>query len=237
MIRLENLSKTFWVRGRAKVVADNITVTFPGRTGVALMGRNGAGKSSMMSMLAGSLAPDSGTIRSTGSISWPVGYRGSFHGEMTAAQNTRFIARVYGVDADALSDFVEDFAELGQHFHLPIRSYSSGMSARLSFAVSMGLEFDTYLIDEVTSVGDEAFRVKSARLLLQRLNTSGAIVVSHGIRKLRQLCSCGAVLENGRLWWYDDLEEAIAHHLENMRRGLDAAPVNQREMALGEDDT
>ena len=225
MIRLENLSKTFWVRGRAKVVADNITVTFPGRTGVALMGRNGAGKSSMMSMLAGSLAPDSGTIRSTGSISWPVGYRGSFHGEMTAAQNTRFIARVYGVDADALSDFVEDFAELGQHFHLPIRSYSSGMSARLSFAVSMGLEFDTYLIDEVTSVGDAAFRDKSHAMLMDRLQDSGAVMVSHSLGKLRDICSKGVILEKGRLWWYDDIDDAIAHHTETMkgRAGRDAA--------------
>ena len=237
MIRLENVSKTFWVRGRPKVVADNITATFPGRTGVALIGRNGAGKSSMLSMLAGTLAPDAGTIRSTGSISWPVGFRGSFHGELTGAQNARFIARVYGVDSDALCDFVEDFAELGQHFHLPFRSYSSGMQARLSFAVSMGLEFDTYLIDEVTSVGDEVFRVKSARLLLQRLQSSGAIVVSHGIPKLRQLCSCGAVLENGRLWWYDDLEDAIAHHLENMKRGLGAPPPGQPDMALGEDES
>ena len=237
MIRLENVSKTFWVRGRPKVVADNISVTFPGRMCVALLGRNGAGKSSMLSMLAGTLEPDTGTIRAAGSISWPVGYRGSFHGEMTGAQNARFIARVYGVDADALSDFVEDFTELGQHYHLPIRSYSSGMIARLSFAVSMGLEFDTYLIDEVTSVGDEIFRVKSARLLLQRLKTSGAIMVSHGIPKLRQLCNCGAVLENGRLWWYDDLEDAIAHHLENMRRGLGPTPAGQAEMVLGEDDT
>ena len=237
MIQLQNVCKTFWVKGRPKVVADNISVTIPPRTGVGFMGRNGAGKSSLLSMIAGNLAPDSGTITAQGSISWPVGFRGSFHGDLTGAQNVRFIARIYGVDTEALIDFVEDFAELGEHYHLPFRTYSSGMRSRLSFGVSMGIPFDYYLIDEVTSVGDEAFRVKSARLLLQRLNTSGAIVVSHGIRKLRQLCSCGAVLENGRLWWYDDLEEAIAHHLENMRRGLDAAPVNQREMALGEDDT
>ena len=147
MIRLENVSKTFWMRGQPKVVADDITVTFPTGASVALLGRNGAGKSSMMAMLSGALAPDTGAIHSTGTISWPVGFRGSFHGEMTGAQNTRFIARIYGVDSDELTAFVEEFAELGQHFHLPFRSYSSGMQARLSFGVSMGLHFDTYLID------------------------------------------------------------------------------------------
>ena len=229
MIRLDGVSKTFWVRGQHKVVADRITATFPAGAAVALLGRNGAGKTSMLSMLAGTLAPDAGTIAVAGTVSWPVGFRGSFHGELTGAQNVRFIARVYGVDADALVDFVEDFAELGQHFHLPFRSYSSGMQARLSFGVSMGIDFDTYLIDEVTSVGDEAFRVKSARLLLQRLQTSGAVMVSHGMAKLRQICSHGAVLEGGRLWWYDDLEAAIAHHLRNMRADLarSATPVPQ----------
>ena len=220
MIRLENVSKTFWVRGQPKVVAEAITASFPTGAAVALLGRNGAGKSSMLAMLAGALAPDAGTIHTTGSISWPVGFRGSFHGELTGAQNTRFIARIYGVDADMLVEFVAEFAELGQHFHLPFRSYSTGMQARLSFAVSMGLDFDTYLIDEVTSVGDEVFRIKSARLLLQRLQTSGAVMVSHGMAKLRQICTHGAVLENGRLWWHDDLEDAIAHHLENMRAEL-----------------
>ena len=230
MIRLENVSKTFWMRGQPKVVADDITVTFPTGASVALLGRNGAGKTSMMAMLSGALAPDTGAIRSTGTISWPVGFKGSFHGEMTGAQNTRFIARIYGVDSDELVAFVEEFAELGQHFHLPFRSYSSGMQARLSFGVSMGLHFDTYLIDEVTSVGDQVFRVKSARMLLRRLKDSGAIMVSHGMGKLRELCQHGAVLENGRLWWYDDLEDAIAHHMDNMRIDLSG-----RDMALTQD--
>lgn len=222
MIRLEDVSKTFWVRGRPRVVADRISAVFPSGVGVGLLGRNGAGKSSLLSMLAGTLAPDDGRISSTGSISWPVGFRGSFHGELTGAQNTRFIARVYGVDSDELAAFVEDFAELGEHFHLPFRSYSSGMQARLSFGVSMGIHFDTYLIDEVTSVGDEVFRVKSARMLMQRLQSSGAIMVSHGMGKLRQICSMGAVLEDGRLYVYDDLEAAIAHHKANMEATLAA---------------
>ena len=236
MIRLENVSKTFWVRGRPRVVADGISAVFPSGTGVALLGRNGAGKTSLLAMLAGTLLPDAGTITSSGSISWPVGFRGSFHGEMTGAQNTRFIARIYGVDTDELIAFVEDFAELGEHFHLPFRSYSSGMQARLSFAVSMGIHFDTYLIDEVTSVGDEVFRVKSARMLMQRLQTSGAVMVSHGMGKLRQICSMGAVLEDGRLHLYDDIEAAIAHHKANMERTLAGRGGVPADGALAEEE-
>lgn len=216
MIRLENLSKTYWVSGEKKVVADNISVTFPTGASVALLGRNGAGKSSLLRMIAGTMDADHGRISSDGTISWPVGFAGSFHRDLTGAQNTRFVARVYGVDTDALSAFVEDFAELGAHFHLPFRTYSSGMRSRLSFGVSMGIRFDTYLVDEVTSVGDAAFKKKSRQVFLERIRTSGAIVVSHGMSMVRRLCTSGAVLERGHLTYYDNLEEAIAHHKENV---------------------
>jgi capsular polysaccharide transport system ATP-binding protein len=228
MIRIENLHKTFWVRGRPTVVARGMTATFPPRTGVALLGRNGAGKSTLLSMIAGTLKPDRGSITTDGTISWPVGFRGSFHADLTGAQNTRFIARVYGVDTDALAEFTEEFSELGEHFHLPFRTYSSGMRARLSFAVSMGIRFDTYLIDEVTSVGDAAFKAKSRLALMDRLQTSGAIMVTHSLGKLRAICTKGAVLDRGRLWWYEDVEDAVAHHLEIMRAtmGEDADAVS-----------
>ena len=216
MIRLENLSKTYWVSGEKKVVAKNISVTFPTGASVALLGRNGAGKSSLLRMIAGTMDADHGRITSDGTISWPVGFAGSFHRDLTGAQNTRFVARVYGVDTDALSAFVEDFAELGPHFHLPFRTYSSGMRSRLSFGVSMGIRFDTYLVDEVTSVGDAAFKKKSRQVFLERIRSSGAIVVSHGMSMVRRLCTSGAVLEDGHLTYYDNLEEAIAHHKANV---------------------
>ncbi|MFX4296231.1 ABC transporter ATP-binding protein [Sulfitobacter sp. DFL-23] len=121
---------------------------------VTLLGRNGAGKSSLLRMVAGTMEPTSGRIVSNGTISWPVGFAGSFHNELTGAQNVRFVARIYGVDTGDLVDFVQGFAEVGQHFHLPLKSYSSGMKSRLAFGTSMGIAFDTYLIDEVTAVGD-----------------------------------------------------------------------------------
>lgn len=216
MIRLENLTKAYWLGGRQKVVADNISATFPTGTSVALLGRNGAGKSSLLRMIAGTMDADYGRITSDGTISWPVGFAGSFHRDLTGAQNTRFIARVYGVDTDALADFVEDFAELGPHFYMPFRTYSSGMRSRLSFGVSMGIRFDTYLVDEVTSVGDASFKMKSRAVFLERVRTSGAIVVTHSMKMVRRLCTAGAVLESGQLSFYDDIEAAIAHHEANL---------------------
>ena len=179
---------------------------------VILVGPSGCGKSTLLRMIAGTVSPTSGRVLSDGTISWPVGFMGSFHGELTGAQNVRFVARIYGVDSDELVDYVEDFAELGQHYHQPFGSYSSGMRSRLAMGTSMGIHFDTYLVDEVTSVGDADFRAKSQRVFNQRMASSGAIVVSHSMPMIRNMCTMGAVLDRGRLTVFDRLEEAIAHH-------------------------
>ncbi|WP_415405225.1 ABC transporter ATP-binding protein [Tateyamaria sp. SN3-11] len=216
MIKLENLSKTFILEGQRKTVADNLNVTFPTGRSVALLGRNGAGKSTLLKMISGNMDPTEGRILTTGTISWPVGFAGAFHGELSGAQNTRFIARIYGVDTDEMVEFVRDFAKLGGHFHLPIRTYSSGMRARLAFGVSMAVAFDTYLVDEVTSVGDADFRRRSSEVFRARMANAGAIVVTHSMPMVRQLCDAGAVLEDGKLLYFDNLEHAIAHHERNL---------------------
>ena len=221
MIQLSDLTKSFYAGGSRKVVLDNVNAVFPTGESVALIGRNGAGKSSLMKIIAGTMDADSGGVVSDGTISWPVGFAGSFHGELTGAQNIRFVARVYGIDTDALLEFVAHFAELGEHFHMPVRTYSSGMRARLAFGLSMGVDFDTYLVDESTAVGDAAFRAKSKEYFLDRLSKSSAIVVSHGMKLLRQICTSGAVLENGKLVYYDKVEDAIAHHEYNMNSSQD----------------
>ncbi|MEC8796783.1 MAG: ATP-binding cassette domain-containing protein, partial [Pseudomonadota bacterium] len=154
MIRLHNLSKSYLVNGVRTVVADGLNATFETRGATALLGRNGAGKSSLLRMIAGTMDPDDGQIVKTGRVSWPVGFAGSFHGDLSGAQNARFIARVQGVDTDEMLDAVARFTGLGAHFHTPVKTYSAGMRARLAFAVSMAIPFDTYLVDEVTSVGD-----------------------------------------------------------------------------------
>ncbi len=216
MIALQNLTKTFVLNGRRKTVLNGVNAVFPTGVSVGLLGRNGAGKSTLLELIAGTADATSGAILADGSISFPVGFAGSFHPDMTGAQNTRFVARIYGVDSDALADYVADFAELGTHFHLPFRSYSSGMRSRLAFGVSMGLSFDTYLIDEVTAVGDAAFRKKSQMVFQDRMERSGAIFVSHSPQTLRDMCQAGAVLENGVLTYYDRIDDAITHHARNM---------------------
>lgn len=218
MIELRNLNKTYVLHGTHQTVARDLNFTFPAGECVGLLGRNGAGKSSLLRMISGTMLPDSGEVIRTGSVSWTVGFAGSFHPEMTGAQNAKFVARIYGVDTEEMLKFVDDFAGLGQHYYLPVRTYSSGMRSRLAFGVSLAIPFDTYLIDEVTSVGDAAFQAKSSAILKDRLKTSGAIIVSHSMPLLQQLCKSGAVLHNGRLFYYARIERAIEHH-EHMMRG------------------
>ena len=216
MIYLDNLTKHFPARGGRQTIVEDLTATFPTGSSVALLGRNGAGKSTLLKLIAGTIRPTRGRVLSTGSISYPVGFQGSFHPDLTGVQNPRFVARLYGVDSDALVDFVEDFAELGGHFRMPLRTYSAGMKSRLSFGVSMGIPFDTYLVDEVTSVGDGAFRHKSVQVFDARRERAGAIVVTHSPPMVKRLCDMAAVLERGQLHFYDDLDAALAHHERNL---------------------
>jgi capsular polysaccharide transport system ATP-binding protein len=216
MIRLIDAAKTYRMDGVEKCVLQPTTMTLPAGRSIGLLGRNGAGKSTLLRMIAGTQSLSRGRIEVTGSMSWPVGFAGSFHPDLSAAQNIRFVARVYGVDTDALLDFAEGFCELGAHFHLPCRTYSSGMLARLAFGASMGIAFDTYLVDEVTAVGDEVFRRKSNDMFLARMAKSGAIVVNHAPEVIRQLCDSVLVLENGQLEYFDTVEEGLRAHQRNL---------------------
>lgn len=211
-IALQGVSKTYRTAGAQVVVARDLDFEFPEGQAMALIGRNGAGKSSLLRMIAGTMQPDRGRIVRDGTISWPVGFQGSFHPDLTGVENARFAARLYGIDTGAITDFVADFAELGAFFKAPVRHYSAGMKARLAFAVSMAMPFNVYLIDEVTSVGDGAFREKSEDMLRARLSKSSAVIVSHSMELLTRLCTSGAVLENGRLFFYARVAKAIEHH-------------------------
>lgn len=216
MIELQNLTKSFPSKWGRKYIFRDLNLTFPTGMSVALMGRNGAGKSTLLQIIAGNMNPDSGKIVREGSLSFPVGFAGSFHRDLSGAQNTRFIARIYGVDTSELMEFVQDFTALGRNFYLPLRGYSSGMKARLAFAVSMGIHFDTYLVDEVTSVGDRAFRNRSTEVFRDRMAHSGAVVVTHSIAEMRNLCQAGVVLESGEAHFYDDIDEALDAHKRTM---------------------
>jgi len=197
-------------------VLDQLSLTLPHGHKVGVLGRNGAGKSTLLGMVAGIVQPDSGEIRRHASVSWPLGLKGSFHTDLTGAQNVRFTARVYGIDTDALVDYVEDFAQLGDFMNMPLRSYSSGMRARLAFGMSMGISFDWYLVDEITAVGDSAFKKKSLAVFKNRLQDAGLLMVSHSTRTILSYCTSGLVLENGKARFFEDVREAVRVHEANM---------------------
>ncbi|GGF81806.1 hypothetical protein GCM10011402_38050 [Paracoccus acridae] len=163
------------------------------------------------------MLPTSGRILSDGTVSWPVGFAGSFHNELTGAQNVRFVARIYGVDTDALVDYVADFSELGESYHKPFGTYSSGMRSRLAMGASMGIDFDTYLVDEVTSVGDAAFKEKSEVVFRDRMKNASSVVVSHSMPFVRKTCTMGAVLHKGKLTLFNKVNDAISYY-EKMSR-------------------
>ncbi|MEM6891533.1 MAG: ABC transporter ATP-binding protein [Pseudomonadota bacterium] len=216
MLTFENLTKGFWVNGNYRVVIDDLDIVLPDGKSLALMGRNGAGKSTLMELISGIMRPDKGRVYSDGSISWPIGLSSAFHREMSGAENVRFIARIYGVDTEELLEFVRDFSELGEFFYMPVRAYSSGMRSRLAFGTSMGIKFDYYLVDEVTAVGDARFKRKSQAVFSERMKNSSAIVVNHSMGQLRSLCDAGLVLEDGKVTYFEDLEEAIEYHQNSM---------------------
>ena len=216
MIALKNVYKTYWVGTNRKDVAVDVNLEFPSGKAIGLLGRNGAGKSTLLRMISGVEDPDHGEIIKSGSISWPVGFASSFHPELSGSQNIKFVARLYGVDTNELIDFVKEFSDLGPHFNAPFRTYSAGMRARLGFGLSMGINFDTYLIDEVVSVGDEAFRQKSSDILKNRIGESSAIIVSHSMPLMKELCDIGVLMINGRAQLFDDVDEAIEQHKSAM---------------------
>lgn len=212
MIRFENVTKSYRLRGGARRrVLDDLSITLPHRN-IAVLGRNGAGKSTLLQLISGSIDPDRGRITRDVRISWPIGFRGSFHGMLTGVENIRFVARLYGADPDPVIAYVSDFAELGPFLHEPVRTYSSGMSARLAFGLSMALRFDTYLVDELLSVGDASFQKKSKATFAELLQKSRMIMVSHSMGALRDYCDCGLVVHDGKALFHEDLNEAIEEY-------------------------
>ncbi len=218
MIKLERATKTVRMKGVSKAIIDDVSFMIPRGKSVGLLGRNGAGKSTLLQIIAGTLELDKGRVIRRGRVSWPLGFQGSFQGSLTGEQNVRFVARIYGVDTEELVEYVADFAELGQFYHAPVRTYSSGMKARLAFGVSMGIKFDYYLVDEITAVGDTNFKRKSQEVFKGRLSDSDVIMVSHSSSTLRDYCQSGIVLEGGKLTYYENLEDAITVHENNMKR-------------------
>lgn len=212
MIRFEKVSKTYHGRKFEKTVFSDLSFTIAKGEAIGICGANGAGKSTLMRLISGVEQPTTGTVTRTMTTSWPIGYASCFQSSLTGADNARFIARVYKKDEQQLLDFVEDFAQLGPYFRQPVKTYSAGMSARLAFGVSLAIEFECYLVDEITGAGDERFRARSEAELAARRNNATLIMISHDPNTLRAYCSRGAVLFGGSLIHFEDVAEACEVH-------------------------
>lgn len=208
MIQLRDLYKAYHSAAGTNEVLRGISFDFPPRQSVGILGRNGAGKSTLLRVISGAEAPDLGTITRTGRVSWPIGFSGGFNGSLSGEENCRFVARIYGHDVDYVTEFAEEFADIGKYFAAPIRTYSSGMKARLAFGLSMAIDFDVYLVDEVTAVGDRPFQEKCAAAFNERRARSSIVMVSHNMNTIRKYCDVCAVLADGQLKLYDNIDEA-----------------------------
>jgi len=210
MILLENLTKYYPSTAGKQFVFEKLNFVFPEGRNIAILGSNGAGKSTLFRIIAGSEYPNKGKVTTDLSISWPVALATGIHPLMTGRENTRFIGRVNGVaDLDDYEKKVIEFSELGTKFDLPVRTYSSGMRSRLSFACCISIDFDVYLIDEATSVGDLQFRKKAKQALMDKKNSANIIMVSHELDELKLFCDSAVILHQGKLEYYDNLEHAI----------------------------
>ena len=209
MIQLDNVFKYYRTRMDRKIILDNVSMSFNSGSSYALLGINGAGKSTTMRVLAGTELPNSGRIRRTATVSWPLGFGAGMHPKMTGRENCFFVARIYGQNPHKVTRYVEDFSELGADMDEPFNTYSSGMGQRLAFGLSMAVDFECYLIDEVIAVGDARFQQRCADEFKKRRKRSDVIMISHSMELLREYCSRGIVLAHGMLHEFSNVEDAI----------------------------
>jgi capsular polysaccharide transport system ATP-binding protein len=212
VIRLEHVTKAYPMRHGPRNVLTNIDLIVRRGEKLGILGRNGAGKSTLIRLMSGAELPTSGRIEREMSISWPLAFSGGFQGSLTGLDNLRFICRVYNAPITPAIEFVRDFAELGQYLHEPVRTYSSGMRARLAFAISMAVEFDCFLIDEIVAVGDVRFHEKCHRELFGKRKDRAMIIVSHNAAYVREHCDRAAVLVEGHLHMFEDPSQAFHHY-------------------------
>lgn len=220
MITVKNLAKRYRSdRGIDHWVLQDVNFTIPPRTNVGLIGRNGAGKSTLLRLIAGADYPTRGEVIRACRVSWPLGFAGGLHGSMTGRQNARFVCRIHGIPEAEIPGhlrFVQEFAELGEAFDWPIATYSTGMNARLKFALSLVFDFDVYLSDELTAVGDEVFQKKSREAFRALIDRAGLIMVAHQEKTLKDYCQAGILLRAGTAHWFDRIDDAFKAYRETL---------------------
>lgn len=204
---VRNLSKTYHGAHKSLFSDLKFDVARDGR--LAILGRNGQGKSTLIKMLGGILTPTEGSIDWRMTSSWPIGFGGGFQGSLSGLDNIRFLSRLYNRDYKSTLQRVDDFAELGSSLRLPVKHYSSGMRARLAFGLSLAIEFDCYLIDELVAVGDARFQRKCEEELFQHRADRSYLMASHDMNLISQHCSRALIIESGRAKMFDDIDEAV----------------------------
>jgi capsular polysaccharide transport system ATP-binding protein len=207
-----NLHKVYETQGRSHVVLNDVSLEVPRGFKLALLGRNGAGKSTLIRLISKIELPTRGKVTHGMSVSWPLGFGGTFQGSLTGIDNVKFISRIYRADYHRLRRFVDEFAELGAFLYQPVKTYSSGMRARLAFALSIAIEFDCYLIDEVIMVGDQRFHARCQEHLFSRRADRALVIASHDGGFLAQTCDAAIVLSQGQARYYDNVTQAVADY-------------------------
>ena len=209
-IVVSNLVKAYETAIGPKLVLDGVSFSVAEGEKIAVLGRNGSGKSTLVKLIGGVESPSAGEIYRGLTMSWPIAFGGGFSGDLSGLDNIRFVARIYKKPIQEAIAFVDDFAELGRQLYLPVRTYSSGMRARLAFALMLAIDFECFLIDEVIAVGDAGFRKRSRDELFVKRSHCAMILVSHDQATIRSYCSKALVLKNGRGRVFDDVEYALS---------------------------
>ncbi|WP_345828378.1 ABC transporter ATP-binding protein [Pantoea sp. BRR-3P] len=219
MIKIENLTKSYRTPAGRHYVFKDLNLEIPSGKSVALIGRNGAGKSTLLRMIGGIDRPDSGRIITDKTISWPVGLSGGFQGSLTGRENVKFVTRLYAKknELNEKIDFVEEFSDLGKYYDMPVKTYSSGMKSRLGFGLSMAFEFDYYLVDEITSVGDAKFKEKCENLFSSKKTNSNFLFVSHNMNLLKKHCNTVIhIKKNNEIYINENIDAEINNYLSNI---------------------
>lgn len=209
MIACEQVTKSYPMGSGRKQVLKGLDLQIQPGEHIGFLGRNGAGKTTLIKLLGGVELPTTGRVKRKMSVSWPLGFGGGFQGSLTGYDNARFIARIYGHQYSEIREFVEDFTELGPQLKMPVKTYSSGMRARLAFALSLAIEFDCYLIDEVIMVGDANFHHKCHTELFEKRGDRALVLASHSPELIREFCDRALVLNQGLGTLYADVDEAL----------------------------
>ncbi|WP_237057898.1 ABC transporter ATP-binding protein [Microbulbifer sediminum] len=234
MIELRNLTKSYRTPHGRKVLFRDVSAVFPENRNIGILGRNGAGKSTLLRIMGGIDYPDAGRVITDKRISWPMGLSGGFQGSMTGRENCAFVCGIHGIWGSArrrVLDRVQDFAEIGDYFDAPVKSYSSGMRSRLAFGLSIAVDFDVYLVDEVMSVGDAHFKHKCEQVIAEKRKTSNFIIVAHAMPQLKKNCDVGIYVGDGGLKIFDTVEEAIALYQQGLPKPKQKQQNNQRPAA------